>query len=109
MSRGSISSRQNSSTQSSFFWNSGSVEKSHAMAANLRLHIADSLAASRLMVRFPLRPPTRTEPVGSVRPGHPEGVLGEVGQDQVVGDRRDLVEPGLAELPFDVVVGGEAE
>src|SRR3954468_13390 len=34
-SSGSTSSRQKSSTQSSFFWNSGSVEKSHAMDANL--------------------------------------------------------------------------
>ena len=31
-SSGSTSSRQNCSTQSSFSWNSGSVEKSHAMA-----------------------------------------------------------------------------
>src|SRR4029079_6387284 len=34
-SSGSTSSRQNSSTQSSFFWNSGSVEKSHAMSVSL--------------------------------------------------------------------------
>src|SRR4051812_28115915 len=33
-SSGSTSSLQNSSTQSSFFWNSGSVEKSHAMGAS---------------------------------------------------------------------------
>src|SRR4051812_24717002 len=33
-SSGSTSSLQNSSTQSSFFWNSGSVEKSHAMAVS---------------------------------------------------------------------------
>src|ERR1700730_184360 len=32
-SSGSTSSRQNSSTQSSFFWNPGSVEKSHAIGA----------------------------------------------------------------------------
>ena len=35
-SSGSTSSRQNSSTQSSFFWNSGSVEKSHATVSPLR-------------------------------------------------------------------------
>src|SRR3954447_12447038 len=34
-SSGSTSSLQNSSTQSSFFWNSGSVEKSHATAVLL--------------------------------------------------------------------------
>ena len=38
MSSGSISSRQNSSTQSSFFWNSGSVEKSHAMSSPWKSH-----------------------------------------------------------------------
>ena len=39
----------------------------------------------------------------------PEHVLGEIGQDQVGRDRRDLVEPRLAELALDVVFLGEAE
>src|SRR5437588_6667766 len=38
-----------------------------------------------------------------------EHVLGEVGEDQVGGDRRHQVEPVLAELALDVVLGGEAE
>ena len=38
-----------------------------------------------------------------------EHVLGQIGQDQVGRDRGDLVEPGLAELALDVVLGGEAE
>ena len=38
-----------------------------------------------------------------------EQVLGHVGQDQVGGDRRHLVQAGLAELALDVVLAGEAE
>ena len=47
----------------------------------------------------------------SVNPdlGMPEHVLGDVGEDQVGRDRRDLVQPRLAELALDVVVLGEAE
>ena len=36
-------------------------------------------------------------------------MLGQVGIDQVGGDRRDLVEPRLAELALDIVLLGEAE
>ena len=36
-------------------------------------------------------------------------MLADVGEDQVVRDRRHLVEPRLAELPLDVVLLGEAE
>ncbi len=36
-------------------------------------------------------------------------MLGDVGQDQIGRDRRDLVEPRLAELPLDVVLLGEPE
>ena len=36
-------------------------------------------------------------------------MLGDVGEDQVRRDRRDLIEPRLAELALDVVVLGEAE
>ena len=42
-------------------------------------------------------------------PRQPEDVLGHVGIDQVGRDRRHLVEPGLAELAFDVVFVGETE
>src|SRR5690349_14359662 len=44
----------------------------------------------------------------SVRARHAEYVLAEVGEDQVVRDRRDRVEPRLPELSLDVEVGGEA-
>src|SRR3954467_11755775 len=43
------------------------------------------------------------------RARQPEDVLGEVGEDEVGGDRRDEVQPCLAELALDVVLGGEAE
>ena len=36
-------------------------------------------------------------------------MLGEVGEDKVSGDGRDLVEPCLAELALDIVLGGEAK
>src|SRR5258708_35627923 len=39
----------------------------------------------------------------SVGAGHAQHVLGEVRQDEIGRDRRHLVEPGLAELAFDVV------
>src|SRR5262245_102149 len=55
------------------------------------------------MHRFPLRCG------GSIRPRHAENVLGEIGQDQVGGDRRGPVEPRLAELALDVEFLGEAE
>src|SRR5207253_3065294 len=42
------------------------------------------------------------------RAGHAEDVLADVGQDEVGRDRRHLVEAGLAELPLDVVLLGEA-
>src|SRR5260221_10401246 len=49
-SSGSTSSRQNSSTQSSFFWNCGSVEKSHAICqpAPVRLDVCGSNLQLRL-------------------------------------------------------------
>src|SRR3954462_2510331 len=66
-SSGSTSSLQNSSTQSSFFWNSGSVEKSHAMAV--------SKAGPAL--RSPLRLDRLDHPIGLHvllvgEPGEPE-------------------------------------
>src|SRR3546814_4714461 len=45
----------------------------------------------------------------SIRPRQPEHVLGEVGEDEVGRDRRDLIEPRLAELALDVVLLGETE
>ena len=39
----------------------------------------------------------------------PEHVLAEVGEHEVVRDRRDRVEPRLAELALDVVLLREAE
>ena len=41
--------------------------------------------------------------------GQIEDVRGDVAEDEVGRDRRDLVEPGLAELALDVVVLGEPE
>src|SRR5258708_38309264 len=38
-----------------------------------------------------------------------ENVLGDVGQDQVGRDRRDLIQPRLPEFALDVVFAGEAE
>ena len=58
-SSGSISSRQNSSTQSSFFWNSGSVEKSHAIVRPSP--VATTLRAAQALA------PTLAHPAG--RPG----------------------------------------
>ena len=43
------------------------------------------------------------------RPRHAQHVLADVGEDQVGRDRRDLVEPRLAELALDVVLRREAE
>src|SRR3954449_8024701 len=45
----------------------------------------------------------------SVAPRHAQDVLAHVRLDQVVRDRRDLVEARLAELALDVVLRGEAE
>src|SRR2546421_10130809 len=39
----------------------------------------------------------------------PEHVLREVGEDEIGGDRRHLVQARLAELALDVVLGGESE
>src|ERR1700678_2648970 len=52
--------------------------------------------------------PRNGEPA-SVRPRQAEHVLAEVREDQVGGDRGDLVEARLAELAFHVVFLGEAE
>jgi hypothetical protein len=47
--------------------------------------------------------------VSSVRAWQAEHVLRDIRQDQVGRDRRDLVQPGLAELALDIVFAGEAE
>src|SRR5262245_53139383 len=44
----------------------------------------------------------------SVAAWHPQHVLAHVGEDEVVVDRRRLVEPALPELPLDVVFLGVA-
>jgi G3E family GTPase len=44
-----------------------------------------------------------------VRARHPEHVLADEGEHEVVRHRRDRVEPRLPELPLDVVLLGEAE
>src|SRR3712207_7320137 len=53
------------------------------------------------------RETTVTPSSGSIleRPRQAEDVLADVGEDQVRRDGRDLEEPGLAELPLDVVLG----
>src|SRR3954453_11682215 len=45
----------------------------------------------------------------SVATRHAQYVLAAVGLDEVVGDRRDLVVAGLADLALDVVLRGEPE
>src|SRR4051794_33698880 len=45
----------------------------------------------------------------SVGAGHAQHVLGDVGQNQIGRDRRDLIEPRLAEFALDVVFLGEAK
>src|SRR5450432_988334 len=45
----------------------------------------------------------------SKRPRHAEHVLADVGQDEVGGDRRDLIEARLAKLALDVELAGETE
>ena len=45
----------------------------------------------------------------SVRPGEAEDVLGDVAQDQLLADRRDAEQPGLAPVALDVVLLGVAE
>src|SRR5262245_46740513 len=45
----------------------------------------------------------------SIRPRQAEHVLGDVREDQVRGDRRDLIQACLPELPLDVVVLRETE
>src|SRR4051812_22404448 len=42
------------------------------------------------------------------RARHLEYMLPDIREDQVRRDRRDLVEPGFAEFPFDIVFGREA-
>src|SRR3954465_8445818 len=56
-SSGSTSSRQNSSTQSSFFWNSGSVEKSQAIRCVPRVELV--LRGRRFSHRVEVRPVLR--------------------------------------------------
>src|SRR5207247_2436949 len=55
--------------------------------------------------------PARSVPSAhmSVRTRHAEHMLRQVGEDQVRGDRRHLVEARLAELPLHVVLLREAE
>ena len=45
----------------------------------------------------------------SERPRHVEYVLGDVGEDEVGRDRRDLIEAGFTEFAFDIVFAREAE
>src|SRR6266849_10432502 len=45
-------------------------------------------------------------PMFSITPRHPQHVLADVSEHEVVVDRRRLVEPALAELPLDVVLLG---
>ena len=47
--------------------------------------------------------------LASERPRQPEHMLGHVGIDEVGRDRRNLVQPGLAEFALDVVFTREAE
>ena len=47
--------------------------------------------------------------LASVRAGQPEDVLGDVGEDQLLADRGDALQAGLAEVALDVVLGGVAE
>src|SRR4051812_48508218 len=56
-----------------------------------------------------VRPIQAAKSVMSVGARQAEHVLGQVGENQVRRDRRDLIEARLAELALDVVLLGEAE
>src|SRR5579871_663833 len=45
----------------------------------------------------------------SIRARHAENMLGDVGQYQIGRDRRDLIEPRLAEFALHIVFFGKAE
>ena len=45
----------------------------------------------------------------SIGPGHAEDMLGHIAQNQIGGDRGDLVEAAFAEFPLDVIFLGETE
>lgn len=49
------------------------------------------------------------EPGSSIRARQSEHMLGQKAQNEIGRDRRDLIQPGLPELPFDVEFLGEAE
>src|SRR6185437_6440823 len=51
-------------------------------------------------------PPSK---VASITARQVEHMLGNIGQDQIGRDRRNLVKPGLAEFTLDVVLLGETE
>src|SRR5688572_2547543 len=43
----------------------------------------------------------------SERPWQPKDMLGDIAQNEVRGDRRDLVQAGLAEFALDIVVASK--
>src|SRR6266481_8923383 len=49
------------------------------------------------------------KPASSVRPGKTEHVLGNVGENQVGRNRRNLIQPRLAKLAFNVIFLSEAK
>src|SRR5262249_39765678 len=70
-----------------------------------------AMANSKRLLCAPHRRETQSVSAGfclSVRPWHAQPVLSDVGQHQIVSDRRCLVEPRLAEFTLDVVLGGKA-
>src|SRR5467141_4730872 len=70
----------------------------------VRLSACSLLDANQM---FP-GPPVLAERI-SIRARKVQHVLGEIAEDEVGRDRRDLVQPRLAELALDVVLLGEAE
>ncbi len=69
----------------------------------------DSAVQSEHCVNLAPRILERRRDRASVRARHPDHVLAEVGEDEVVRNGRHLVQPCLAELSLDVVLLREAE
>ena len=69
----------------------------------------DLLDRIRKILAALIAAPAPLERGGLVRPRQAEDMLGQIGEDQVGGDRRHLIEPGLAKLPLDIVFLGKTK
>src|SRR5579875_1696011 len=68
-----------------------------------------SQAISAASCPVPCRPRAAMTSLTLIRPRQAEHVLGDIGEDEVGGDRRHRIEPGLAEFALDVEFLGKAE